>query len=169
MLTLIVTIVFAFFIGGFFLYTSSSKPAKSSIQEKLPEKTSSVEKKETRSRTSSGAQTQKNTQKKKKKKKSKFLERNVPGHSQRTVCATISNDGELIAVGNVEGRVYVYSKGTLSNPSPRYHLLKDTQDITACSIHAENNLIVCASSKDNSLRFYILPKFKSNFSQQKFA
>ena len=103
----------------------------------------------------------------KEEKEIQILERNIPGHSKKTVCVDVSNDGQFIAVGNVEGNVYVYSKATLSSNSPRYHLLKDVREITACSIHANNSLIVCASSKDNSLKFYTLPKIKSDFSQQK--
>ena len=161
---------FAFVLGGLFLYSSSLKkstPPKQAIcAEKYPSKEKSSvsikeKKKETKRRTSSSS-----TKVTKKKKKSKFLERNIPGHSKKTVCVDVSNDGQLIAVGNVEGNVYVYSKTTLSSNSPRYHLLKDVREITACSIHANNSLIVCASSKDNSLKFYTLPKIKSDFSHK---
>ena len=167
---LLITLI-ALVLGGLFLYSSSlkekSSPPKKAIrteknQTKETLSVSMKKKKETKRRTSSTT----TKKKKKKKKKSKFLERNIPGF-KRTVCADVSNDGQLIAVGNVENNVYVYSKTTLSSNSPRYHLLKDVQEITACSIHANNSLIVCASSKDNSLKFYVLPKIKSDFSQQK--
>ena len=145
--------------------SSSSLPSNTSTTHPPAHIVKNVEKKKVEKK--KNVERRSSTSSKKKKQKSKFLENNIAGHSKRTICGSLSSDGELIAVANAEGRVYVYSRSTLKNPSPRYHLLKDMVDVTAMSFHSDGNVLVCACIKDRKLRFYGLPKLKSTNEKQK--